>query len=241
MHAQEYYSLIKTAIRLLNKPTPQKEHLLLLAEFGLLKTCLIWTSVFAEAAAYQQQWIDTYISLLRCFFSLPDRVGVTLDNMRYFFNVVEKLMLNEPLLCTLKTPIGRIFGYGALGRIAKKYLPLLVQVCDCPVVLWDKAANDASYFDTIQVTKPDFQALTKEDFLVVFPVSYAVQKEVGDTLEKLGIEISCIYNYQLIDFLSLCLFPFFSANGSCARSIKAKPLFLESDAMFKSADDLGIG
>jgi glycosyltransferase involved in cell wall biosynthesis len=72
----------------------------------------------------------------------------------------------------------RLIGYGTLGRVAKRLLPVLADAnvrFDC---LWDKGANGETIFD-VTVTKPDFDAVTDNDIIVVFPMSWEILAEAA--------------------------------------------------------------
>jgi len=70
----------------------------------------------------------------------------------------------------------RIIGYGALGKNAWHILPQLVGSQYCPTELWDQSG------DGYRVKLPDFDSLTADDLVIVFPTKKEVVSELAEIL-----------------------------------------------------------
>ena len=89
-------------------------------------------------------------------------------------------------------PDGRIIGYGALGKIASRLLPILKDTIIEPTELWDKNA------DGIVAQKPKFDSLNKDDVLLVFPVG-AVENELRIKFNEVPFNV--YYSTEIRDIL----------------------------------------
>lgn len=83
------------------------------------------------------------------------------DFIKFYKNY---LIGNIDFKAKLKTYYKRIIGYGVLGKRGKKFLPVLKNTTFEPTELWDKNG------DGITVKKPDFDSLTKDDLVIIFPI-----------------------------------------------------------------------
>lgn len=88
-----------------------------------------------------------------------------------FIQAVRKTILGD----NAKDPIRvhrRIIGYGALGKNAQKYLPLLADTEYQPTELWDING------DGLSVRKPDFQSLRSDDIVLILVTREAITEDV---------------------------------------------------------------
>ncbi len=86
----------------------------------------------------------------------------------------------------------RIIGYGALGKNAMYILPQLVGSQYCPTELWDKSG------DGYRVKLPDFDSLTKDDLVMVFPTKKEVVSELAEILRQCA---ATVYFSNEVDYL----------------------------------------
>ena len=70
----------------------------------------------------------------------------------------------------------RIIGYGASGRAAKQYIPLLAETGYNPTELWDNNG------DGYKVRIPDIESLTADDLILVFPRTESIISEIKTIL-----------------------------------------------------------
>jgi hypothetical protein len=77
-----------------------------------------------------------------------------------------------------EVPTRRIIGYGAMGKSAKRMLPRLKGARWEPTELWDINGDGES------IKKPDFDALTPDDLLVVFPIG-KIEAELRKSFDSL--------------------------------------------------------
>ena len=207
-HITGYFELIILSINELDKPDIEKHRLSTLAELGRLKTCFNWTKRFSEAASIRRQWLNEYISILQLHFKVSINsadLNCILDNSGIFFSSVEKWLLNEQIVNMPEIPKGRIIGYGALGKNADKFLPVLKRTPYAPTVLWDGSAHNSSVYDGKKVYFPDFERLTKEDLLLVLPSSLEIQAEVKKKLMKAKSESICAFYDQIAEYFGRIL------------------------------------
>jgi glycosyltransferase involved in cell wall biosynthesis len=208
--AEEYYELIRAAVKHLEMPPEQKDQLLKLAELGLLKAKLNWTNKFSETKAHQQQWLADYAELLCRHFDVPFEIGdisITNENMKIFFNAVEKWMFYEPLFGMHDKPKGRIIGYGVLGKNARELLPFLEGTPYFPDLLWDISTQDTSQYKGKNVTVPDFPSVTRDDLIIVFPISYDIEHDIKNNLDKYNTDLRMLSYAQMLDYVGMNLFP----------------------------------
>ena len=78
----------------------------------------------------------------------------------------------------------RIIGYGALGKFGQKDLPLIKDTWLCPTVLWDNEADECEFPCVIPLRKPDFDSLSPDDLVIVFPRSERVLTELRPLLKN---------------------------------------------------------
>jgi len=77
----------------------------------------------------------------------------------------------------------RIIGYGVLGKYGRELLPYYMGTAFEPDVLWDKDG------DGIEVLKPDFDSLSEEDLVIIFPKKYIFVKEILKLLGNTRAEV----------------------------------------------------
>lgn len=106
----------------------------------------------------------------------------------------------------------RIIGYGALGKRGKRFMPTLTGTMFCPTVIWDKSADDSGKTAYgIPVTSPDFESITEEDAVIVFPGGEVLENLIS-IFKDAGIVLS---GRNLSDLSSSLLYPSF-AECKCA-------------------------
>lgn len=106
-----------------------------------------------------------------------------------------------------KTENGRVIGYGALGKMASLRVPIIVDTPIKPDVLWDENAKEKDSLYGIPITKPDFNSLTSDDVVLVFPIAHDVVKEMMEPLRICACHT--MDDYALLDYLSYYLYPGF--------------------------------
>jgi glycosyltransferase involved in cell wall biosynthesis len=83
---------------------------------------------------------------------------------------------------------GRKIGCGALGKVGKYIIPDLIGTPLEPTELWDRSASPGDVVCKIPVTLPDYDTLTKEDVVLVFPKEADIKMQLEDTLRSKGAE-----------------------------------------------------
>lgn len=86
----------------------------------------------------------------------------------------------------------RIIGYGALGKVAKRLLPLLINTGYYPTELWDKEG------DGYQVNMPDFASLSSDDLVLVFPKT---ENNLAEIKAILTDTPATVYYYNAIEHI----------------------------------------
>ncbi len=129
------------------------------------------------------------VALINKLYDTDITIGSTsFDNWGYdtIFRAIEHQYLKKPK--TFK----RIIGYGALGKNAWYILPQLVGSQYCPTELWDKSG------DGYRVKLPDFESLTVDDLVLIFPTKKEVVSELN---EKLKNSPATLYFKNEIDYV----------------------------------------
>ena len=83
----------------------------------------------------------------------------------------------------------RVIGYGALGRVAQRIIPQLIQTDYFPTEFWDKNG------DGIRIKTPDFDSLSADDTVLVFPTNPEVVAEIRSNLDK--TKVTALYKSDL--------------------------------------------
>ena len=91
--------------------------------------------------------------------------------IKYLFAKTIKSLLISCVIKNVIIPKGSIFGYGALGRAAKRLLPCLKCTVLEPTELWYIAG------DGIVVKKPDIACLDSNDLVLVLPFESSISPE----------------------------------------------------------------
>ncbi len=96
---------------------------------------------------------------------------------------------------------GRIIGYGVLGKEAKLLLPLLNGTPLEPTELWDANADGGLF------NKPDFESLSLNDIVLIFPLNKVERDTVALIRNRAGLtlfnkEIKSWLAYKACDVLS---------------------------------------
>ncbi|OXS55874.1 hypothetical protein B1A99_21860 [Cohnella sp. CIP 111063] len=86
-------------------------------------------------------------------------------------------------------PDGRMIGYGALGKLAVSWIPLLKNTPLEPTELWDISGDGES------VKRPDFGSLGKDDTVLVFPKAEQVLSEIKACSSCVVFSSNDIKNY----------------------------------------------
>jgi hypothetical protein len=97
-----------------------------------------------------------------------------------------------------------------LGKNAQKFLPLLKETPYFPTILWDNAATDM---------KPNFEILTDNDILLVFPASPSIWKEIEEKLQSIKSKAICVNCDTIVDYLGSVLFPIFLNYSLCPHTL----------------------
>ena len=121
------------------------------------------------------------------------------DRFSDFLSAVEIALLKKPLPEINRA--GRLIGYGALGRVAKRLLPLLDETPLKPTELWDISGDGET------VMTPDFDALQPGDTVIILPITDDIISHVEN--EVLARGASVIGNKILRRLLATYLYPQF--------------------------------
>ena len=206
-HYQTRYELNRRAILLLSNGVAddeRKRRLLAIAELRRLKEDSFLASR-PEGADIKAQLAQRAADFLNRsgLLSVPLDSGKVAGKEIYALRMAGMAYLGEtpPDICIN----GRVVGYGALGRTAKRLLPLLQGTKLEPSELWDINGGNGV------VTRPDFNALTPEDVLLVFPVG-EIEAKLREEFADLP---SCTIYSKEIDsyFPELCFGRYFKSNA----------------------------
>jgi glycosyltransferase involved in cell wall biosynthesis len=204
---EDYSYLYKYSIGRAIIPKKEKEKFYKLIEYGNRKDMLYHLNKMDKLAKplenaenYLTSFSDEFVNFIDTIISPSPCIPVNyLMNQDYFriIDQVDEILLNVGNgTQQLKAEKPRFVGYGVLGKIGLKMLSLLKDenfAFDC---LWDKKANSEIIFD-ITIEKPDFNSLTENDIVVVFPKSYDVLVEVA----RAAYESKIIWNCGEVDLI----------------------------------------
>jgi len=74
---------------------------------------------------------------------------------------------------------GQVIGCGALGEIGRRHIPELIGSRLEPTFLWDKSASAGDAINGIPVVVPDYDTLTKDDIVLIFPRDSITKSEIS--------------------------------------------------------------
>jgi glycosyltransferase involved in cell wall biosynthesis len=176
-HWSDYFEQCKTLINLMPSEITggnDKKRLVEIAEIAKHIQLLTNIAQCDDADLHRENLLNKLIKLVNEHFRLnkPISADEIRENIPYFLNAVKYFILKY--FKYLKFPQGRVIGYGALGKAAKRLLPMLKGTSFEPTELWD--ANG----DGITVKKPDFESITANDTVLVFPVADMVKEIFRD-------------------------------------------------------------
>jgi glycosyltransferase involved in cell wall biosynthesis len=196
-HWNDYFEQCKTLIN--NMPPDvinniEKEKYVKIAEIAKYIQFLNSITQYEEADLHKGNLLNKLIIALNEHFKLekPINADEVRENLQVFLKQIKYYFLKY-----LKYPQGRIIGYGALGKAAKRILPMLKETSFQPTELWD--ANG----DGFCVKKPDFESLTESDTVLVFPITDTVKE-----IFRNCIAVVYYNDWQVrlnLNFIILCL------------------------------------
>ncbi|MDR1914110.1 MAG: glycosyltransferase family 2 protein [Clostridiales bacterium] len=123
---------------------------------------------------------------------------ILLDKGKYLFTAIMLSVLNIEFE---EAPLGRVIGYGALGRMAKRLLPCLNATKWRPTELWDKAGEGTD------ILKPDFASLADKDTILLFPIDRQIEEEIRE--ELVGRNIRVFNLLEITHLISTLYYPQF--------------------------------
>lgn len=149
----------------------QKMALSMLCEYYAVR--LVWKQAKAEKNELTEKcFISEMIQLANKWFAGTHKLTYEIIEQKegYFVSALEERIIHlynrtRPEKIIKYYPTERTIGYGALGKSAQRFLPILEGTELMPTELWDIAG------DGIKVKLPELDTITKEDRVIVFPVS----------------------------------------------------------------------
>lgn len=161
----------------------KKKYLAALSSFYTLRLLFLFSMQMKCDEAIIENLRNELLSYINNWLSVTPRISFD-DICEYPTDVCRaaELALNG-MWSSVAVPPTRIIGYGALGKSAKRLLPLLEGTAWQPTELWDKNGND------IIVKTPDFDSLNKSDAVLIFPIASEIIDEVKRNSEKKGARI----------------------------------------------------
>ena len=107
--------------------------------------------------------------------------------------------LSQALIMSGGAKWRRVIGYGALGTMAKYILPQLAGTAYYPTELWDEKG------DGYNATIPDFESLSADDLILVFPKTESAVSEIKAILS--GTPATVYYHHTIEYIISGTKFP----------------------------------
>ena len=186
-HYEEYHNLINKAISALPNEvagSAKKEAFRYGAEFFMHLAVYRRTNLLADGVPFRKQALCNLVKSAQKVMrsprdfspeKLPGRIRLLISAVRNVSRKVAK-------------PADRIIGYGALGKCASYWLPILKDTPLCPTELWDINGDSAT------VLKPDFSSLCMDDYLLCFPIG-EIENELRERFR--GLECWIMYNSDI--------------------------------------------
>ena len=163
----DYMYLYDWAISRLSAPEAQKRRLFSIARLAYFKEIVLFMPRISDGMAHEQEIARLFAETLDELFEPTPAISAE-DILRVGFALIFKIMQRSILN---ELPPKRIIGYGALGKSAGKLLPLLEKSAWRPTELWDMNG------DGVNVKKPDFNSLAREDIILLLPTKRSVLDE----------------------------------------------------------------
>ncbi|MDR3299585.1 MAG: glycosyltransferase [Candidatus Accumulibacter sp.] len=181
----DYSYLYRHCIDRADIPDKEKRKIHKLIDYGYRKDVLYhlnkmdkMASPIKDAEIYLKPFAESFSKFIDVMITpAPSIPSELLANSDYFdyINEVDKIVLNNVSNATVTTK-PRLIGYGALGKIAKRLLPVFGNRNIKFDYLWDANADES--IDS-SVTLPEFNLVADRDIIVVFPKSSAILVEVA--------------------------------------------------------------
>lgn len=127
-----------------------------------------------DGHSFLEEAIDQLVETINkvCKVTKPLTYELISGKEELFILAAKNKILNAPYSGIPDVSKKRIIGYGALGKVAKTFLPFLQHSPLKPTELWDITG------DGDIVKNPDFSNLSINDVVLVFPISEQVLEEV---------------------------------------------------------------
>jgi len=167
----DYLRMYEWAIARLNIAEPDKKHYLDMARLSYQLE--LFKQLPQIMRAQSRTLADQTRDLINQIGECDIQIGLTEFYDRGYdtvFRAIENRYLKKDRV------FKRIIGYGALGKNAWHILPQLVGSQYCPTELWDKNG------DGYRVKLPDFDSLTADDLVIIFPTKTAIVSELAERL-----------------------------------------------------------
>ncbi|MDR3294333.1 MAG: glycosyltransferase family 2 protein [Clostridiales Family XIII bacterium] len=213
---EQYFRLIEKSIERLCIADMDKQRFLILAQIAKFKILLSTTRNFLEFGEYGPKLIEEMTEAINRNFVLPQEIQ--LKNAMDFGEAWFPLVLKKWIFGEERKPKpipqkhGKIIGYGSMGKVAQKLLPLLMGTPLMPMILWDNAATPDVQPSNAAVTKPEFALLTEEDVIIVFPKDISVLTDLQQQIK--GRAVQCFLRQDEVKrFLEAYYFP--QLQGDC--------------------------
>lgn len=184
-HLDEYLNITRKAINLLSDEVIneyRKQKLISIANYAMLCRKYSCARSFNEMQNADILF-SQIVSFANDFFSVSPKIT------RQQTRRIEWELMQEINKAIIR---GRIIGYGAMGRAASKYLPLVKETPLEPTELWDING------DGMHIKKPDFDSLDVQDTVIVFP-SGQIEKELQNQLS--GMPFKVLYQRDIKEYV----------------------------------------
>lgn len=221
-----YFDLCDKAFDSVRLPENQVEYFKAVAQVARYQYFLRSLEYVKEFDARYEHWLEECVAFVNAYLK-PKRALTAArakDNgiLELFLAIADTLWLNRSRKLASLAENACIIGYGALGKVAAKYLPLLQSNGICPGLLWDINAGANSSIGGQRVTAPAFSALPAHAVILVFPAHPQVTEEVKRNIPA-HCDAALISRFDIALYLAVKKYPDFQKQEG---SLMKKLLFV---------------
>lgn len=219
-HVEDQAEAARHSINRLTLPDKEKTNLLSIVP--LYVSSYHWTFYrFTQSRAWQIKCAEELCEIVNTIFSpspemqYPSVLQYCWPKPELLFQAIGNNLIGRSPT-TLNRKFSRVIGFGALGTVASRFLPLLPMLHGqhrqhmanlSPTHLWDANAFNKPNIGSLLVQKPDLSSLTPNDLVLVFPRKVSFYQEILSELSMRGIPY--LDYFDLMDILTSEIYPAF--------------------------------